>query len=74
MPDEDNSKIHLHKPFEACYPDCPEPHYTRSEAELREHMRARLLWWELEACTWNVGKEEALIMINRMWEVLDGER
>jgi len=27
--------VHLHKPYEACYDDCPEPHYSEEDAEKR---------------------------------------
>jgi hypothetical protein len=30
---------HFHHPYEACYPECPLPHYTAAEARLNDIKR-----------------------------------
>lgn len=34
-PAQSRTEAHEHKPYEACYPDCPEPRYTKEKAEER---------------------------------------
>lgn len=37
---------HFHKPYEGCYPDCPEPHLTDKEA--RRIDKQRFFEWDIE--------------------------